>query len=170
MTFHKINDFGFSVVRAVRTIGKFFYRHLQRAADWIAARLLQIEDYFLLPVNIRASEIFLFCLSLLWLIWFVAFDIQNASPNVNKYIWNRTGWIGIFTVFAGLHISGLVIPAYQLRQFGVFGYCVIWFFWTIIVGFSAFQSQVFPTCVCLFILSIYVTLNVLKDTKHLDTE
>lgn len=153
----------------VNTLSNFLIRLLQRAADWLAVRLLQIQDYFV-PGNIRASEIFILVLSVLWLLWFVLFDIQNASPNVNRYIWNKNGWVAILTVFSILHLSGLFIPAFQLRQFGVFGYCVIWFFWSVIVGFSVPQSQIFPTCVCLFGLSIYVAVNVMKDTKHLERD
>lgn len=132
----------------------------------IVRHILEIEDYFCFPKNVRASEYALFMLSALCFLWLVLFDVTSSSA-IFQYMYSEKVWASIFGSFSVLHFFGVWIPALQLRQLAVTGYAVVWFLWLILAVYASYASLSVPFFFVAAVMSIYVAVRV---SRRVDEE
>lgn len=140
---------------------------LEHLLDVIIEKILEIEDYFHLPANVRASEFALFAFAVSWFAWFVFFDVESSSP-VYRYIFNEAGWACIFGAFAVLHAAGVFSPAIEVRRLAVSGYAVVWFVWLVMAATARAASTAVPTIAVILFLSVYVAVRLSRTSDESD--
>lgn len=133
--------------------------------DKLTDLIVRIEDYLVFEKKISLSEILIFLVLFGWMIWFILFDVKNATPTFSTLKYGYL-WIIIFVLMLGCHVIGVIKKLLLIRLIICYLYATFWFTWLTIGLINKFTSPIVPTMFALFITSCFLCVRLKYEFKE----